>query len=268
MQAARWTHRPRYVVVLLLVCVFGAIPAEGGDFYVGATAAGDRLNVLYKKVVDSTDPRNFSLNQGEIFRTDDSATELAYRVGLLAGYKVPLSLTGVYVALEGDMSRHGGVTAGRLAGAGTSAGRNQLGEVWPENWTLGNDKSYGLTARLGAGIPFFGTWFGPSAYALVGVRRLQGSFRSEYTGCLTAEPCEDPAEFTSGSDSFGENFNGWTVGGGVEKKLGSFAVRGEVRRTDYRKSGRVVPFDDIFVTVPLELEPDSLSFGVSLLWYF
>ena len=50
--------------------------------------------------------------------------------------------------------------------------------------------------------------------------------------------------------------------------MGSLAIRGEVRVTDYSEAGRVIPFDDLFVSVPLELEPDSISFGVTLVWYF
>ena len=268
MQAAQLRQRPRYLVAGLLICTIGAVQAKAGDIYIGASASADRLNVLYEKIVDNTDPRNFSLNQGQRLRDEASASEVAYSYGFVAGYKQPLSVTGLYVALEGEMLRHGGVAPGRLAGAGTSVGRNQLGEVWPEQWTFGKDSSYGLTARAGAGIPFIGTWIGPSVYGLFGVRRLKGSFGSRYTGCATETACTEPDQFVSGSDNFSENFNGWTVGGGLEKKLGNLAVRGELRFTEYSKTGRVIPFDDLFVSVPLELEPDSMSFGVTLLWYF
>ena len=268
MQAALFRRSPRYLVVLFLVCAYGAVPARSGDIYVGATASADRLNVLYEKIVDNTDPRNFSLNQGQRLRGEASTTDVTYSYGFLAGYKVPLSVTGVYVALEGDVLRHGGVAVGRLLGIGSSEGRNQLGEVWPEDWSLEKNRSYGLTARAGAGIPFIGTWVGPSVYGLVGVRRLKASFGSEYTGCPTETACTEPGQFVSGSDSFSESFSGWTVGGGVEKKLGGLAIRGELRVTDYSKAGRVIPFDDLFVSVPLELEPDSITFGVTLLWYF
>ena len=268
MEAGKLTQSPRYLVVVLLICTIGPGRADGGDIYIGASASADRLNVLYEKVVDNTDPRNVSPNQGQRLRDEASASEVGYTYGFLAGYKLPLSVTGLYVALEGEMLRHGGVAPGRLTGSGTSVGRNQLGEVWPEQWTFGKDSSYGLTARAGAGIPFIGTWVGPSVYGLFGVRRLKGSFASRYTGCATETRCTEPDQFVSGSDNFSETFSGWTVGGGVEKKLGSLAVRGELRFTEYSKTGRVIPFDDLFVSVPLELEPDSMSFGVTLLWYF
>ena len=268
MQATRPRRNTRYVVALFIVGAIGTVPIRAGDFYVGASAAADRLNVLYQKVVDNTDSRNFSLNQGQRFRDDASASKLAYNYGFLAGYKVPLSVTGVYVALEGEMLRYGGAATARLEGVGTSAGRNQLGEVWPEDWSFEKKTGYGVTGRVGAGIPFFGTWVGPSVYGLVGVRRLKAGFTSRYTGCPTAEPCTEPSQLLSGTDSFDESFSGWTVGGGLETKVGSLAIRGEVRLTDYSEAGRVIPFDDLFVTVPLELQPDSISFGVTLVWYF
>ena len=218
--------------------------------------------------MDNTNPQNFSRNQGKTLQDEASATKLAYSYGFLAGYKVPLSVTGVYVALEGDTMRHGGVATGRLTGSGTSQGANQLGEVWPEDWTLEKDRSYGLTARLGAGIPFFGTWFGPSVYGLLGVRRLGARFDSTYTGCTTAAACTEPEQFLSGSESFTEGFNGWTVGGGIEKRAGSLAIRAEARVTDYASSERVVDFSDLYFSVPVDLEPDSISIGVSLVWHF
>lgn len=258
----------RFLAALLLVYVAGTAPAAGGDFYVGAAAAADRLNVLYEKVVDNSNPQNFSLNQGQRLRDEASATKLAYSYGFLAGYKLPLSVTGIYLGLEGDMMRHGGIAAGRLAGTGTSADRDQLGEVWPEDWTFEKDRSYGLTGRLGAGLPLIGTWFGPSIYGLVGVRRLKAGFRSEYSGCVTETPCTEASQFVSGSDSFDENFSGWTFGGGIEQKVGLIAVRGEVRVTDYSDAGRVIPFEDLFVSVPLELQPRSVSLGLTVLVYF
>ena len=51
---------------------------------------------------------------------------------------------------------HSGKAPGRLPGAGSSPGRNQVGEVWAENWSLAKDRTYGITARLGARLPMFG----------------------------------------------------------------------------------------------------------------
>jgi opacity protein-like surface antigen len=261
-------HLVRPLLVLLLICAAGTTPASGGDFYVGAAAAADRLNVLYEKIVDNTDPQNFSLSQGQQLRDEASAAKFTYSYGFLAGYKLPLSVTGVYLALEGDMMRHGGIAVGRLAGTGTAAERNQLGQVWAEDWTFEKDTSYGLTGRLGAGLPLIGTWFGPSIYGLVGMRRLKAGFRTDYTGCVTEMACTEPSQFVSGFDAFDENFSGWTYGGGIEQKFGLISLRGEVRITDYSDAGRVIPFEDLFTVVPLDLQPRSVSFGLAAIFYF
>ena len=258
----------RFVVAVLDAYVAGSVPAAGGDFYVGASASADRLNVLYEKVVDNSNPQNTSLNQGLRVRDEASAAKLGYSYGFLAGYKVPLSISGIYVAFEAEMLRHGGIATGRLAGTGTSETRNQLGEVWAEDWTFQNNRTFGLTGRLGVGIPLIGTWFGPSVYGLVGMRRLSADFRATSTGCFEATPCTEPDQFWSGSDTFSESFSGLSIGGGIEQKIGAFSLRGEVRFTDYSKGGRVVPFDEVFVSVPLDLTPDSVSVGAILVWYF
>lgn len=258
----------RFVVTLLVVYAAGTVPAAGGDFYVGASASADRLDVLYEKVVDNTNPQNTSLNQGFVVRDEASTSKLGYSYGFLAGYKAPLSISGIYVALEAEMLRHGGIAAGRLAGTGTADTRNQLGEVWAEDWTFQNDRTFGLTGRLGVGLPLIGRWFGPSVYGLAGLRRLSADFRSTYTGCFDAMPCTEPDQFGSGSDTFGESFSGMSIGGGIEQKVGAFSVRGEVRFTEYSKGGQVIPFEEIFVSVPLDLTPDSVTVGAILVWYF
>ncbi len=252
----------------LLCIVPGAAPAEGGDFYVGLTGSGERLGVLYDKTVDNTGPGNMSLNQGQVFRADDSSTKVGYGYGFLAGYRVPLSLTGIFVAAEGDLGYHRGVVLGRLPGLGTSKGRNQLGEVWPEDWSFDKDRSFGFTLRVGAGIPVVGPGLGPSIYGLVGVRRLRAGFKSDYTGCLDPTPCTEAGQFTTGTDRFDENFTGWTTGGGIEKKLGNIALRGEIRYTDYGSASRTIPFSDVGVTVPLSLKASGVSARLGLLFYF
>ncbi len=266
MQTTR--NRRSSIVGCLVIGVLWGVTgtAEAGKFYIGVTGTGERLDVLYEKIVDNTDSRNISSNQGKIYRADDSAAKAAYGFGVLAGYHLPLGPSGVYLSSEIDMDYDGSVVRGHLRGAGTSEGRNQLGENWPEDWSFEKARSYGLTVRLGAGIPILG--FGPSVYALAGLRRLKARFRSDYTGCLDPTPCTAPSEFVSGMDSFNENFNGWTTGGGLEKKLGNAAIRGELRYTGYGRAGRVIPFDDVAVKVPLALEADKVSVRVALVWYF
>ena len=75
-------------------------------------------------------------------------------------------------------------------------------------------------------------------------------------------------EFTPVTESHDEHFTGWTAGAGLEKRLGNAAIRGEVRYTDYGSAERVVPYDDLAITVPLVLEADGVGVLVSLLWQF
>lgn len=246
----------------------GVTLAEGGSFYVGVTAAAERLDVLYEKTVDNTPASNMTVNQGRVFQSDASAARAAFGVGFLGGYRMSLGPTGVYLSAEGDTAYHAGTVRGILPGAGASEGLNQLGENWPEDWSFDKDRSYGLTVRLGTGIPILGWGSGMSVYALVGLRRFKTGFRTDYTGCLNPEPCTGANELTSGTDRFDENFTGWVTGGGLEKRVGSIAIRGELRFTDFGSAGRVIPFDAVGVKVPLSLDPSGVGLRAALLWYF
>ena len=75
-------------------------------------------------------------------------------------------------------------------------------------------------------------------------------------------------ELTPVTESHDENFTGWTAGAGLEKRLGNTAVRGEVRYTDYGSAKRVVPYDDLGITVPLVLDASGASVRVSLIRHF
>ena len=98
--------------------------ASAGDIYVGVHASADRLGVLYTKAAAGANLAAAPLGAGGILGSDGSATQLSYSYGFLAGYKMPFSVTGVYAALEGDMSRHGGAPAGAIGGRAVAA-RNE-----------------------------------------------------------------------------------------------------------------------------------------------
>ncbi len=258
----------RYLVVTALLCAVGSVPAQAGDIYIGAHASADRLGVLYDKAVAASNLATAPLGTAEILKADGSATELSYSYGFLAGYKIPFSVTGVYAAIEGDMARHGGAPAGRLLGDRAKVGDYDVGEIISEEWTLESDRSFGLTARIGTGIPFFGTWVGPSIYALGGVRRLSSSFSASYRGCFESSACVDWSTISSVRESFDKGLLGWTVGGGIETKLGMLSVRAEVRLIEYGSADGGISIAQGIANAPVKLEPDSLSFGLSLLWYF
>ena len=249
----------------LLWILTGTVLAQQSGFYVGIPATIERMDVFYEKAVDNTDPRSISPIAGRVFRADDSADGMISGVGFLAGYRFPLGPNGIFLSGEGDLIFPGGAVRGRFEGAGVSESRSQLGESWPEDWSFEKNRSYGFTVRLGAGIP---TGSGLSVYALAGLRLLDATLRADYVGCFSSELCTAAEEFTSGTFTYDEDFTGWTTGGGLEKKLGNAAIRGELRYTDYRSAERVVPYDDLGIKVPIGMEADGVGLLVSLLWYF
>ena len=252
-------------VTAVLWVLTGTALAQNPRFYVGVPATAERLDVLYEKAVDNTDPRNVSASAGRVFRADDSAAGTAGDVGFLAGYRFPLGPSGIYLSGEADVAFPDGAVRGHSEGAGDSESRRQLGESWPEDWSFERNRSYGFTVRLGAGIP---TGFGMSVYALGGLRRLDATLNADYVGCFSPGLCTAAEEFTSGTFSYDEDFTGWTTGAGLEKRLGNAAIRGELRYTDYGSAGRVVPYDDLGINVPIGLEAAGIGLLVSLLWYF
>ena len=117
---------PALVALLQLI-----LPAPGqaqrGGPYVGFGVMGQRLNVGNEKTVDNTPANNISLTPGRVHRSDAAETSVLYGAGYLAGYRIALRPTGIYLSAEGDMVHHGGSVKGALAGAGESSGLNQLG---------------------------------------------------------------------------------------------------------------------------------------------
>lgn len=130
-----------------------AVAADDG-LYLGVAASAAFYDVDYSKAVDSRHPANMSANAGRIFYASDSADDTTWDAGLLLGYR--FGLGPLHLDIEGDFVTHSGEASARLPGAGASPGRNQLGEVWPEDWTLAKDRSYGITARLGGAVPQIG----------------------------------------------------------------------------------------------------------------
>ena len=207
-----------------LWCLSGHAHAQNsGEPYIGASGAPEGLGVFYEKTVDNTDPRNVSPSRGRVYRADDTAHGAAFGGGFFAGYRQPLGPggfldLGTYVSAEVDVAFHGGGIRGRLEGDGFSEGRNQLGESWPEDWFFEPKRSYGFTVHLGTG---FGSG-GARVYALAGVRRLEVTFNTDYTGCFNTMLCTVD-EFVTGTNVHDDDFIGWAAGAGWEKTLGNTA---------------------------------------------
>ncbi|MDE0225393.1 MAG: outer membrane beta-barrel protein [Gammaproteobacteria bacterium] len=242
----------------VLAAIGAAAQTDGGP-YVGVSASGSFYDVDYSKAVDNTSPANVSANAGRVIRASAAADSATWDAGVLAGYRLPLG--SLYLDIEGDLVLHQGSVSSHLAGQGTSPLRNQLGDVWPEDWSLTKQRSLGATARIGWEIPALGA----SAYALFGLRRLDADFETAYTGCLSPMGCA-PGELTSGEEQHDESFDARTFGAGLEKAFGGAAIRGEFRYTDHGSSTRTVPFTEVAVTVPVELATSEFGAGISLIW--
>ncbi len=161
----------RALALAAAACVAPAFADEGGGLYVGVVASAAFYDVDYSKRVDSRHPRNMSANAGRILSVSASADQTTWDAGVLVGLRLGGS---AFLDIEGDLVTHRRMASGHTAGEGSSPGRNQLGEVWPEDWSLAKERSYGLTLRLGTAVPAFGA----DIYVFGGARRLNADFRT------------------------------------------------------------------------------------------
>lgn len=276
----RWKHNPLgAVTVAILLTVPGALVhtdaafAEGRGFHIGMTVPVEYLDAFFEKIVDNTAPntRVPEPRRGRVFQDEDSANASVYGIGLRAGYRLPLSERGLYLTGEVDITLHGGTVEGQLEGVGTSSGRNQLGESWPDRWSFGKDRSYGFTAKLG-GSPGALRSSEASLYVLAGIRRIDVQFTTRFNGCLDPVPCSSDAgtpDFTSGTDSRDQSFLAWTAGIGLDRVLGEHLVfHAETRYTRYGTERWITPFNDVGVSVPAGVNAAAVSLLVSMAWYF
>lgn len=233
---------------------------EGDDgLYLGVVASAALYDVDYQKSVDSSSPANTSANAGRVLFSSDTADDITWDAGPVLGYRFGSGVS--YLEIEADLVNYTGSVSGRLPGSGSSPGRNQLGEVWPENWSLAKERSLGLTLRLGSAMPALGG----SIYGFAGLRRLDAEFATSYRGCLSPSGCA-PGQLTFGQETHDEEFNAWVAGVGLEKMLGKIGIRAEVRYTDHGDSSRTVPFESVAVVVPVTLSTSETGVGLGLIW--
>ena len=109
----------------------GTAFAEDRRFYVDVTVPVERLDTSYKKTVDNTHPSNRvpEPRRGMVFHDGDSDDTFAYGIGLLAGYRLPLTESGFYLSGEVDLAFHGGKTKGQLRGLGLPQGAINPGKA-------------------------------------------------------------------------------------------------------------------------------------------
>ncbi len=254
--------------VAAVLIVAGPVLAEEGRFYIGGAATVEWLDASYGKIVENG-PRS---PQGQrSFADKDSVDKTGYGFGFLAGYRLPLTESGrFYLGGEVDLTLHDGTARGRLDGVGTSPGRNQPGESWPDSWSFGKDVSYGLTVRLGVRPDFLQVWEDEaSVYVLAGVRHVNARFKFDSYGCFTPT-CPTPNPFRATGQSHDLSFVAWTSGLGLEKMIGPHAaIQGEVRYTGY-PSQNWITFDlpMTSIRVPVDVDNDEVNLLLKMVWYF
>ena len=258
-------------VTVLLTFLAQLVPAFAADrgFYVGVTAPLDYLDVSFEKTVDNTDPNTLvpAERAGQVFQDQDSSKSLTYGVGIVAGYHLPFPGTGFFVSAEFDIELPRGTVDGQLPGIGTSPGRDQLGESWPDQWSFEKKRSYGVTLKLG-GSPGPLNFWDLRLYGLAGIRLVEAEFTTTYAGCLNPIPCSS-GELTSGTESRDQDFKGWVAGAGVEKMLGDhIGFRLEVRRPKSGNERWTTPFRDVAVTFPASVTASGTNLTVGLITYF
>lgn len=246
---------------LALGCA-GQAAADTG-FYVGVGGVAERFAASYDKTVVNVFP---SPRAGQVHRDGGSGDDWAFGAGVFLGYRVGLGET-LYLRAEVDAQLQRPRVAGRLAGVGESAGRNQPGESWPDDWTVTRDRSLGLTFKLG-GRPPLPALPDTSLYLLAGVRRVEADFRLDFHGCLLDTDCS-PAAFESGTLTERRELAAWTAGIGLDRAIGErLAIQGEVRYVGY------LPYDWLSfalrngVSVPAEIGGSEVTAGVNLVWKF
>ena len=265
-------RRLSYVAAtVLLILLARMVPAlaQNRGFYVGVTAPVEYLDVTFEKTVDNTDPNTLvpAPLAGQIFQDQDSSKSVTYGFGFVAGYHLSFPGTGFFVSAEFDVEMPRGTVGGQLPGIGSSPGRNQLGESWPDEWSFEKKRSYGVTFKLG-GSPGPLSFWDVRFYGLAGARLVEAEFTTRFNGCLSATPCS-AGEFTPGSETRDQDFKGWVAGAGVEKMFGDhIGFRAEVRRPKSGNERWTTPFSDVAVTVPSSVTARGTNLSIGLITYF
>ena len=239
------------------------LPEGSRNFYVGFSLPVGRLAATMQKTVDNTAPSTLvpEPRRGQVFHDEVIGDGLAYGVAVNAGYRLPLSNDAWYLDGGLDVEWHAGSLEAQFAGVGVSPERKQLGESWPDRWSVEKRRSHGATLRLG-GSPGGLRTRDLSLYLTAGVRFTDVRLTSDYNGCFSPEPCE-PTEFGSGTENLDLDFLAWRSGIGVEKRVGEqLAVRAEASYSAYAREDWVTPFDEVGVTVDSSI--DAAEVGLTL----
>ena len=254
-------------------------------FYMGLSASAENLDVTPSRITDNTHPMNATTSSGRTFSTRDSDTGTTSGFGVLAGYTFRPSNRGLYLSAEIDLAYHDGKARGRLAWIKDSvlrAGANnvpdwpQSGEGWPDDWTFEQNRSYGLTLRLGGQPDFLVSMFGPGSglYALAGVRRIEAEYSLSFEGCRAPDRCPDgreDEEYVQDSDRADADYTAWTAGLGLHTPVGDrLGVQVEMYYTNYEEEDLLLLSDKNLphIRVVHSLDADGIGLRLRLLRHF
>ena len=247
----------------------GVAHAQNQRLYAGVTGIASELSTSVDKRVDTRSPNTLvpEPRRGQLLHDQATGSVVSYGPGLLAGYRHPLIDNTLYVAVEADVAFDNEEVGSEFQGVGESAGRNQLGESWPDRWFYDSDQNVGVSVRLGFLAGPLRTW-NASFYALIGLRRINGTFSTHFNGCRSPTPCSsspDTPNFVSGTDSRDLDFEGSMFALGFERLVRQrVAVRLELRSTQYDDQSWVAPFDDVGVTAPTAVGTKQIGLMASM----
>lgn len=269
----RLLTQTRRIAAFLLTFLVCTVYAQEKNLYFGVSTTLANIDAAWNKTVDNSLANSLvpDIRRGEILIDEDKVSTGTLGVSVLAGYRLPFAYNDYYLSIEFDIKADRSDIQGRMLGIGSSAGKNQLGESWPDQWELDDTSSRGATLKISTS-PGFLSAIDMSVYALVGMRQLDTTFTSQFYGCLSSEPCSEAADtpnFTSGSDERDIQVNGATLGVGIGKGLGQkIVLRLETRLTRYDDATWEDFFETVNVNVPSKIDTKQLGFSIGLTKYF
>lgn len=262
-----------YALAFFLTITTLNLSAQERNLYFGTAIAVSDVEAAIKKTIDNTDPDALvpELRKGQKFTDRDNSNTTGFGLGLLVGYRIPISYNETFLSIEVDLAVDLSDNEGQFTGVGTSTGRNQVGESWPDSWGINGDRNHGVALKI-SHKPEFLRVVDMTFYVLAGVREYRGELLYRYLGCLSIEPCsdaDDTPDFETGSYERDIQVDGWMAGLGLGRELaGKTVIRIEARYTQYEESQWEDYFEDLKIRVPAGLDTQNLGVGLTLTRYF
>ena len=269
----RTLSQVKRVLALVLAMIVSMVYAQEKNVYFGVSTTLANIDAAWNKTVDNSLANSLvpDIRRGQIVIEEDTVSTGTLGLSFLAGYRLPIAYNVYYLSIEFDIKADRSDIQGRMLGTGTSAGKNQLGESWPDQWELDDTISRGATLKISTS-PGVLSSIDMSLYVLVGVRQLDTTFTSQFYGCLASETCseaDDTPDFTSGTTARDIQVNGATIGLGLGKGLGQkIVLRLETRLTTYDDATWEDFFETVNVNVPNKIDTEQLGFTIGLTRYF